>query len=372
MRIERLPVGRLNPAPYNPRVDLQPGDREFEKLRRSIGEFGLVEPLVWNERSGHLVGGHQRLKVLLAQGVAEVEVSVVDLSPEREKALNLALNKVQGAWDPLRLADLLEELSDLPEFDMDLTGFDGVDIGAALDEALAIRGLAEEAFDVEAAMRDEGPTVTRAGDLIELGEHRLLCGDSTDPEQVRRLIAAGGGSRATLFATDPPYLVNYTGANHPGSSKSKRGSKGKNKDWTGSYAITWDDADANPDLYDKFVAAAVAEAIEPGAAWYCWHASRRQAMVESVWEKHGAFVHQQIIWAKDRPILTHSWYGWRHEPCFFGWVRPGKPPRRAEDHPSTVWEVPTVPVGQPTEHPTSKPLALFEIPMRQHTLPGDV
>ena len=116
----------------------------------------------------------------------------------------------------------------------------------------------------------------------------------------------------------------------------------------------------------------MAEAIEPNAAWYCWHASRRQAMLEAVWEKHGAFVHQQIIWAKDRPILTRSWYMWQHEPCFFGWVRPKKPPRIADDYPPTVWNIPTIPAGQTTDHPTSKPVELFAIPMRQHTKAGDV
>jgi DNA modification methylase len=95
-------------------------------------------------------------------------------------------------------------------------------------------------------------------------------------------------------------------------------------------------------------------------------------MVEGVWNKFGAFVHQQIIWAKDRPILTRSWYSWQHEPCFFGWVRPNKPDRIADDFLPSVWQIPTVPVGQPTEHPTSKPVELFAIPMRQHTRRGDV
>jgi DNA modification methylase len=106
------------------------------------------------------------------------------------------------------------------------------------------------------------------------------------------------GHRASLFATDPPYLVGYDGTNHPGA----KGKRNKNKNWSGSYGVTWDDAEANPELYDRFIGVAIAEAISPNAAWYCWHASRRQAMVEAVWEKHGAFVHQQIVWAKDRRL----------------------------------------------------------------------
>jgi DNA modification methylase len=171
-----------------------------------------------------------------------------------------------------------------------------------------------------------------------------------------------------LFASDPPYLVDYDGTNHP----SKQGAADKNKDWGNSYGITWDDSSQGPELYEGFIKAAIEHAILPNAAWYCWHASRRQAMVESVWEKHGAFVHQQIVWAKDRGILTRSYYLWQHEPCFFGWIKGNKPPRVSEDYPSTVWPLPTVKVGEKTDHPTSKPVDVFAIPMRQHARPGEV
>ena len=88
--------------------------------------------------------------------------------------------------------------------------------------------------------------------------------------------------------------------------------------------------------------------------------------------RHGAFVHQQIIWVKDRPILTRTWYMWQHEPCFFGWVRPHKPKRISDEFPRSVWEIPTIKVGEKTDHPTSKPVEVFRIPMRQHTVPGDI
>jgi DNA modification methylase len=375
MELRRLAVGKINPAPYNPRQDLKPGDPDYERLRRSIDEFGCVEPLVWNKATGNLVGGHQRLKVLIASGATEVDVSVVDLSLEREKALNIALNKISGSWDQKKLAELLDELAKTPDFDVEITGFELPDIRALVAEQLSsIDSDKEETFDVEAAMEADLPVVTKPGDLIILGkdprtQHRLLCGDSTDPEQVRLVM---NGARASLFATDPPYLVNYTGCNHPSKKSRKRSA---NKDWSGSYCSTeetWDDPELNPELYEKFIAAAVAEAIKPDAAWYCWHASKRQAMVEAAWEKAGAFVHQQIIWAKDRPILNYSWFTWQHEPCFFGWVRPNKPPRYTSEHPSTVWSAPTVAPGTNTQHPTSKPTILFELPMRQHTRPGEV
>ena len=123
VQVRKIPIGQLNPAAYNPRKDLQPGDPEYEKLKRSIQEFGYVEPIVWNKRTGNIVGGHQRYKILLDMGMQEVDCVVVDLDETKEKALNLALNKIQGDWDDLKLKDLLQEL-DAREFDLELTGFD--------------------------------------------------------------------------------------------------------------------------------------------------------------------------------------------------------------------------------------------------------
>ena len=123
IRIDRLPISRINPAAYNPRKDLRPGDPEYERLLRSVERWDLVEPLVWNTRSGNLVGGHQRLKILQARGDSDVDVSVVDLDTDDEAALNVALNKISGEWDIPKLSDLLSEL-DANGFDATLTGFD--------------------------------------------------------------------------------------------------------------------------------------------------------------------------------------------------------------------------------------------------------
>ena len=123
MEIRKMPVAEIDPAYYNPRKDLKPGDPEYEKLKRSMQEFGYVEPIVWNKRTGNIVGGHQRYKVLLDMGVQEVDCVVVDLDETKEKVLNLALNKIQGDWDYPKLKDLLLEL-DTGEFDLELTGFD--------------------------------------------------------------------------------------------------------------------------------------------------------------------------------------------------------------------------------------------------------
>ena len=129
MKIEKIPISRINAATYNPRKDLKPGDAEWDKLVRSIEDFGFVEPLVWNKRTSILVGGHQRLKVLKHLGHTEVEVSVVDLDEPREKALNIALNKVTGEWDIPMLKELLVSLDD-GSFDVTSTGFSEEEIEA--------------------------------------------------------------------------------------------------------------------------------------------------------------------------------------------------------------------------------------------------
>lgn len=133
MKIERIPLERLQAATYNPRRDLQPEDIEYQKLQRSMEQFGYVEPIVWNQRTGNVISGHQRLKILRAAGEREIACSVVDLSLPQEKALNVALNKISGEWDEDCLAKLLQELSDSNEIGLALTGFDSTELEELLN-----------------------------------------------------------------------------------------------------------------------------------------------------------------------------------------------------------------------------------------------
>jgi DNA modification methylase len=194
MIIQKIRVSEINPAKYNPRKDLKPGDPEYEKLKKSIQEFGLVEPLVMNRRGNVLISGHQRLKILIGQGHAETEVSVVDLAPERERALNIALNKISGEWDLPKLEELLKSLDDDLK---DITGFDAEEI----DELLGLKEeVKEDNFDEEVPVE----SITQPGTLWFLGRHRLLCGDSTDIEVVEKLMA---GEKANCVITSPPYAM---------------------------------------------------------------------------------------------------------------------------------------------------------------------
>jgi len=204
MNIEKIKVGLLKPARYNPRKDLKPGDKEYQKLRRSIEEFGYVEPVIFNRRTGNVVGGHQRLKVLLDLGHTEIDCVVVELDPQKEKALNLALNKIQGEWDETKLAELMAEL-DAGAFDVSLTGFDAAEIDELLNRWHAKEAVQDD-FDVEKEKeRIEGEGAqTLPGDIWLLGKHRLMCGDSTSEADFAKLM---DGGHAQCAVTSPPYGV---------------------------------------------------------------------------------------------------------------------------------------------------------------------
>lgn len=203
MRIEQRPIKDLTPADYNPRKDLKPGDAEYEKLKASIEQFGYVEPAIFNERTGRIVDGHQRLKVMADLGITTADVVIVDLDETREKALNVALNKISGEWDEPKLALLIADLQ-ASDFDISLTGFDTDEIEQLLSLA-DDKEVTDDGFDLDAAL--EQATFVKDGDLWQVGEHRLLCGDATKTEDVERLM---GGKLANLILTDPPYNASFT------------------------------------------------------------------------------------------------------------------------------------------------------------------
>ena len=178
LTIEKKNIADLIPAKYNPRKDLKPGDEEYESLKRSIESFGYVAPIIWNKATGHVVGGHQRLKVLLAMGETEVDCVVIEKSEAEEKLLNVALNKISGDWDNDRLALLFADL-DKQACDVTLTGFDLAEIDNLFKPALKDQ-IKDDDFDVNAELQK--PTFTKTGDVWMLGRHRLVCGDSTKAE----------------------------------------------------------------------------------------------------------------------------------------------------------------------------------------------
>lgn len=205
LNIQKIDVNKLNPAKYNPRKDLKPGDPEYEKLKKSINTFGYVEPVIWNKRTGNVVGGHQRLKILKEQGTTEIECVVVDMDESEEKALNVALNKVSGEWDIPKLTEFLDDL-DKSMFDVSLTGFDVAEI-EDLFSKVHDKDVQDDDFDTDKALEDIKEPISKQGDIWILGKHRLLCGDSTKFSDIEKLM---DGKKANLCVTDPPYNVAYT------------------------------------------------------------------------------------------------------------------------------------------------------------------
>ena len=358
------PVEKLIPYANNPRTH---SEAQIAQIAKSIEEYGFTNPILVDTKAG-ILAGHGRLRAAQKLGLAKVPVLVLDhLTETQKRAYILADNKLaeNAGWDQELLAAELEALK-LDEYDLALTGFSEKELEELLGTG-APMVVPEPQIDRADELQEKWKT--ERGQLLLIGEHRLLCGDSAAEADVTRLM---NGRKAVLFATDPPYLVDYDGTNHPHKWTATHGRQHPgDKDWSNKYSDV-DNPELGEKLYDAFVGLAVQCAITGTAAWYCWHASRKQALLESVWEKHGAFVHQQIIWVKDRPILTRSWYMWQHEPCFFGWRKGKKPKRVAEDYPPSVWQFPTQAPGEVTDHPTQKPVELFAIPMRQHTAKGDI
>jgi DNA modification methylase len=343
MDVRRVRIAKINPAPYNPRKDLQPGDPEYEAIRRSLEEFGFVEPLVWNKRTGHLVGGHQRFKILLARGVREVDVSVVDLPLEREKALNVALNKVGGEWDDRKLGELLKELQALPGLDETVTGFSTREINALLRSLEPAKPEPDGNVD-RAAVAAKGIKVVR-GQVWQLGRHRLVCGDSTTLADVDRLMA---GRQADMCFTDPPYNVDYAGGNqrHPSWGKQWVGVHIANddisrKDWR-AFSLLW--------LQQMM-------RVLTGGAFICM-GMREYPTLRQTFEEAGGHWSTDIVWVKNSHVLRAANYHARHETLLYGWPEGREHYWCGAHDRNTVWEIDRNRVNE--WHPTEKPLELIE------------
>ena len=338
MVIQTLPVDKLVPADYNPRKDLKPGDPEYEKLKRSITEFGYVEPVLWNKTTGHVVGGHQRLKVLIDTGVTEVECVVVEMSEEKEKALNVALNKISGEWDKDKLSLLIADLQGA-DFDVSLTGFDAVEIDKLLNSGMDAE---DDDFDVDAEL--EKPAFSKLGDLWTLGRHKVICGDSTKSETYAALM---GGKQANLILTDPPYGIDYD-----------KGVAGKIKN---------DKFDSDEGFYtflhDAF--SAMAGSLASDGAAYVFHADSKGLTFRRAFEDAGFKLSGCCIWAKNTFTLGRSDYQWCHEPCLYGWKKSGKHNWYGDRKQSTIWNFDKP--SRSEKHPTMKPVPLLAVPMKNST-----
>ena len=308
LKTEKRKLNELVAADYNPRKALTPEDSEYQKIKRSIEEFGYVDPIIINE-DGTIIGGHQRCTVLKDLGYEEADVVVVSLDKQREKALNIALNKITGEWDELKLKDLLLDL-DLGDYDISLTGFEQEDLAELVDNLAVEPEAMDDDFDGEAVLEDIVEPKTKLGDVWKLGRHRLMCGDSTSQEDVATLMK---GEMADLIITDPPYNVNYGDKADMLDTYLQKGHRNNSR-------IKNDNMD-NESFYSFMlqIYQSAYEFMREGAAIYVFHAESTGHIFRQAFLDAGLKLAQCLIWEKNAFVLGRQDYQWRHEPCLYGW-----------------------------------------------------
>lgn len=331
MNIQKIKIDKLIPATYNPRKNLKPSDAEYVKIKNSIEKFGFVSPLVIN-KDMTVIGGHQRLKVLKEMGIVEVECIIVDLDKTNEKALNIALNKIQGDWDEEKLEALLQELK-LEDFDTNLTGFDFDEVDEILKD---VNGSKEDDFDVDSAYEEIEEPITKPGDVWILGKHRLMCGDSAQKEDVMRLM---NNQDADMLLTDPPYNVDYVG-------KTSEALKIKN------------DNMSDNQFYEflKKVFENMYSVTKEGASIYVFHADTEGLNFRKAFKDAGYKLAECLIWKKYCFVMGRQDYQWQHEPILYGWKEGAAHHFINDRTQSTILEFDRP--RQSSLHPTMKPIDL--------------
>lgn len=356
LKLETIPISKLRAAKYNPRKDLKPNDKEYEKIKRSINEFGYIDPVIWNKQTGNVVGGHQRLKILIEQGASEVECVVVDFDEVKEKLANIALNKISGDWEFSALADLILDL-DTINADLSVTGFDEAEIQDIMGWTPdGIKTPEQDDFIPEPPKE----AITKTGDIWLLGKHRVMCGDSTKIEDVERLM---DGKKCSLYLTDPPYAVDYVSKARDMNKLGYVHSRA-----TLRSAISGDGIEAGQeeDLWRDVFVLSKEIALADNAAWYVWHDCRRAMLAMcNLLVELGLLFHQTIVWRKNNFVIGRCDYQANSEACFYGWVKGNRPPFYGAKNQTTVWDISRD--TQKPDHPTQKPVDLFVIPIENHT-----
>lgn len=345
MNIQKIRIDKLKPATYNPRKDLKPNDPEYIKIKNSIENFGYVSPLIINNDMT-VIGGHQRLKVLKELGFTELECIVVDLDKTNEKALNIALNKIQGDWDEEKLEDLLQELK-LQNFDTNLTGFDFDEVDEMLKD---MNGSKEDDFDIDSAYEEIEEPITKPGDVWILGNHRLMCGNSTQKEDVIHLM---NKQKADMLLTDPPYNVDYVG---------------KTVD-----ALKIANDNMNDVQFYEFLKQAFINMFDftkEGASIYVFHADTEGLNFRKAFKDAGFKLAECLIWKKDCFVMGRQDYQWQHEPILYGWKEGAAHHFINDRTQSTILEFDRP--KQSALHPTMKPIDLIARLVKNSSKENDI
>jgi len=347
LSVKQVPIDDLHPDPANPR---RISDEELESLTRSMRRYGLVQPIVVRKEDSTVIGGHQRLVAARRLGMDEVPVTYVDISEEDAHLLNLALNRISGDWDEELLARLLADLGDA--VDLSLSGFGDGELKDLLRSMEAREKRDQpESFDLDEALEAAKQPRTKPGDLWLLGEHRLLCGDATKPEDVTRVLE---GRQADLCVTDPPYNVAI--GDHGGQGRQQRKRRIAN--------------DALPDEeWEAFVRGFTTTilACVDGAIYVCM-SSKEWPLLTRVLLEEGGHWSDTLIWRKDRFVLGRADYQRAYEPIWYGWRDGVKRVWKGGRDQDDVWDI-----ARPSEsplHPTTKPLPLIERAIENSSEPG--
>jgi DNA modification methylase len=340
MKIQQISVEKLIPYARNSRTH---SDEQVAQIAASIKEFGWTNPILIDGESG-IIAGHGRLLAARKLGMDKVPViELAHLSDTQKRALIIADNKLalNAGWDNEMLALEFEELK-LEGFDLKLTGFGDEEIDALNPEQ--IEGLTDE--DAVPDVPDE--PITKLGDIYQLGKHRLMCGDSCSITDMEKLC---DGQPVDMWLTDPPYNVAYEGGT---------GLTIKNDNMA-------DDA-FRQFLRDAYIAADVV--MKPGAVFYIWHADLEGYNFRGAAKDAGWTVRQCLIWKKSSLVMGRQDYHWKHEPCLYGWKDGAGHLWSADRKQTTILEF-----DKPSrngEHPTMKPVELFEYQMLNNTKGGDI
>jgi DNA modification methylase len=349
--IEQVSIDALHPDPANPRrID----EHELEALTRSLRTWGFVQPVLARREDCTVIGGHQRLVAALRLGMTDVPVIWLDLSVEQARLLNLALNRISGTWDEQLLARLVTDLDAVPDVDLSLSGF-GEDELKNLLRSIETREKAEriEEFDLDQALDEASRSPrTQPGDLWQLGEHRLLCGDATHPDDIARVLE---GRRAIMLFTDPPWNVAIGRDSNP----RHRQRKGLAND------------DLSPDAFAGFLgsfAAAVSPHLDGDA--YVVLGAAEWPTLDRVLRDAGFHWSATIIWVKDVFVLGRSHFHRRYEPLWYGWKEGAKSSFQGRRDLDDVWAIDR-PRRSP-QHPTMKPPELVERAITASSAAGDL
>lgn len=339
-RSELVSIDQIIPYARNARTHSKD---QINQIRASFREFGVISPLVVDEHYNLLVG-HGRLEAARAEGLDALTCIVVEhLTEAQKRAYIIADNRLalNAGWD----AEMLSvEIADLQgaDFDVSLLGFDDAELNKLMS---GIEDVKDDDFDVDAELKK--PAVTKPGDLWLLGNHRLVCGDSTKPETFALLM---DGKQANLVVTDPPYNVNYEGT----AGKIKNDNMADDK----FYQF----------LLDAFKL--TEKAMARDASIYVFHADTEGLNFRKAFSDAGFYLSGTCIWKKQSLVLGRSPYQWSHEPILYGWKKAGKHVWYSDRKQTTIWEF-----DKPRkngEHPTMKPVQLIAYPVLNSSMTGSI